>query len=225
MVLRSTVEAARRKAAPPDPGLHSTMRIRLAVPSDGPRLAAIYEPAVVGSTLSIELTAPDGAEMSRRVVETTAQRPWLVAEAESILGYAYASPHRVRLAYAWSVEVSIYTAHEAHRRGLGRALYTSLFAVLRLQGFQNAFAGVTVPNPASSAFHEAMGFELIGTYRRVGFKDGRWLDTRWYGRSLGDHPPDPAPPRALPDLVSSLAFEEALQAGVEAWRRCGPAAS
>jgi L-amino acid N-acyltransferase YncA len=200
------------------------MRIRLAVPSDGPRLATIYEPAVVGSTLSIELTAPDGAEMSRRVVETMAHRPWLVAEAESILGYAYASPHRVRLAYAWSVEVSIYTAPEAHRQGLGRALYTSIFAVLSLQGFQNAYAGVTVPNPVSSAFHEAMGFELIGTYRRVGFKLGHWLDTRWYGRSLGNHPLDPAPPRALPDVVGSPDFEDALQAGMTVWRPPGPAA-
>lgn len=180
---------------------------------------------MVGSTLSIELTAPDGAEMSRRIVEITAYRPWLVAEADTILGYAHASPHRVRPAYAWSVEVSIYTAREAHRQGLGRALYTSLFAVLSLQGFQNAYAGVTVPNPPSSAFHEAMGFELIGTYRRVGFKLGRWLDLRWYGRSLGSYPPDPAPPRALPDVLRSPAFDHALQAGLAGWSPPRPAAS
>lgn len=189
------------------------MRIRLAVPSDGPRLSAIYEPAVVGSTLSVELVAPDGAEMSRRITETTATRPWLVAESDTVLGFAYAGPHRVRPAYAWSAEVTIYTAAEAHRKGLGRALYTSLFAVLQLQGFQNAFAGVTVPNPASSAFHEAMGFELIGTYRRVGLKLGRWLDIRWYGLSLGDYPPDAAPPRPLPELIGTAVFEQALQAG------------
>jgi L-amino acid N-acyltransferase YncA len=199
------------------------MRIRLAVPSDGPRLAAIYEPAVVGSTLSIELTPPDGVEMSRRVAETLAHKPWLVAEVDSILGYAYAGPHRVRPAYAWSVEVSIYTAPEAHRQGVGRALYTSLFALLRLQGFQNAYAGVTVPNPASSGFHEAMGFELIGTYRRVAFKLGRWVDVRWYGRSLGDHPLHPAPPRALPDVLHRTAFDHALQAGLAARRPPGAA--
>jgi phosphinothricin acetyltransferase len=189
------------------------MLIRLALPSDGPRLAAIYQPAVVGSFLSIETTAPTGEEMTRRVVETTAVRPWLVAEDGLVLGYAYASPHRVRPAYGWSVEVSIYTAPEAHRRGLGRALYTSLFAVLRLQGYQNAYAGVTVPNPPGSAFHEAMGFELVGTYQRVGYKLGRWLDTRWYGISLGDHLPDPAPPRPLPAVIGTEEFNRALLVG------------
>jgi phosphinothricin acetyltransferase len=189
------------------------MLIRLALPSDGPRLAAIYQPAVVDSFLSIETTAPTGEEMTRRVVETTAVRPWLVAEDGLVLGYAYASPHRVRPAYGWSVEVSIYTAPEAHRRGLGRALYTSLFAVLRLQGYQNAYAGVTVPNPPSSAFHEAMGFELVGTYQRVGYKLGRWLDTRWYGIPLGDHLPDPAPPRPLPAVIGTEEFNRALLVG------------
>jgi phosphinothricin acetyltransferase len=189
------------------------MLIRLALPTDGPRLAAIYEPAVVDSFLSIESTAPSGVEMSRRIMETTTHRPWLVAESDIVLGYAYASAHRVRPAYGWSVEVSIYTAPEAHRQGLGRALYTTLFAVLTLQGYQNAYAGVTVPNPASSAFHEAMGFQVIGTYPRVGYKLGRWVDVRWYGRSLGGHPADPAPPRALPDIIGAPEFEQALRAG------------
>lgn len=190
------------------------MRIRLATPTDGPRLAAIYAPAVVGSTLSVELTAPDAAEMTRRVADTLTHRPWLVAEADAVLGFAYASQHRVRPAYAWSVEVTIYTAPDAHRKGLGRALYTSLFAILGLQGFQNAYAGVTVPNQPSSKFHEAMGFELVGTYRRVAFKLGRWIDVGWYARSLGDHPVEPAPTRPLPDIMHSPEFERALQAGL-----------
>ena len=192
------------------------MRIRLAVPGDGPRLAAIYKPYVVDGTLSFELTAPDGTEMSRRIVETTVARPWLVAEADSIFGFAYASAHRARPAYGWSVEVTIYTAIDAHRRGLGRSLYSSLFAILTLQGYQNAFAGITVPNPVSDAFHEAMGFELIGTYRRVGYKMGRWLDTRWFQRALADYPSDPAPPRPLPQLLGTSPFERALAIGLTA---------
>jgi phosphinothricin acetyltransferase len=197
------------------------MHIRLARPSDGPRLAAIYHPAVVGSTQSVEGTPPDGAEMSRRVAEITLMRPWLVAEAESVLGYAYAGPHRPRSGYAWSVEVSIYTAPDAQRRGIGRALYSSLFAVLSLQGFQNAYAGITVVNPQSRAFHEAMGFEYIGTFRQVTFKDGAWLDLDWFGRSLGSHPPDPAPPRPLPELVGTRELEQALTRGEMAGRRPG----
>src|SRR5512143_4314084 len=138
------------------------MIIRLATASDGQRLAEIYRPAVVDSTLSVEPVAPDAAEMPRRVLETLTVRPWLVAETDAVLGYAYAGPHRVRASYAWSVEVSIYADPARHRRGVGRALYTSLLAILRLQGYQNAYAGLTIPNPPSRALHQAMGFLLVG---------------------------------------------------------------
>lgn len=190
------------------------MRLRLAVPADGPRLSAIYAPAVVDSTISVELEAPDGAEMSRRIAETTAKLPWIVAESDTVLGYAYASPHRVRAAYAWSAEVSIYTAPEAHRRGLGRTLYTSLFAILRLQGYHNAFAGITVPNPASMAFHRSMGFALVGTYPRVAHKLGRWLDTQWFSRGLGEYPLDPPLPQPLPAFLNTRRLQEALSSAV-----------
>jgi len=197
------------------------MRVRLATSADGPRLAEIYRPAVVGSTLSVEPLAPDGQEMARRVLATLADRPWLVAEADRVLGYAYSGPHRARASYAWSVEVSIYADPAAHRRGIGRALYTALLAILRLQGFQNAYAGITVPNPPSRAFHEAHGFQLIATYPRVAFKDGRWLDLQWFGLFLGNHPQDPTPPRPLPDLLGTPEFEQALSA---ASGRASPAA-
>lgn len=225
----ATLSGSGQKTAFPFLNALTTTRVREAGPSDEnadspgdserwPAAGAIYEPAVVESTLSLELTAPNGAEMGRRVAEITARLPRLVAEADTVLGYACASPHRVRSAYAWCVEVSIYTAPEAHRQGIGRALYTSLFSVLRLQGFQNAYAVVTVPNPVSNAFHEAMGFAFIATYPRVGYKLGRWFDTRWYGRALGQHPLDPPAPQSLPELLGSPALEEALRAGLPAWR-------
>jgi len=163
--------------------------------------------------LSVELTAPEGAEMSRRIAETLALKPWLVAEDNGVLGFSYAGPHRVRPGYAWSVETTIYNAAEAHRRGVGRALYTSLFAILVLQGFQGAYAGLTIPNPPSRNFHVAMGYEAVGIYRRVAFKRGQWLDLEWFGRSLGSHPSDPPRPRLLPEIVDSPEFARALRAG------------
>lgn len=190
------------------------MRIRLAVSSDASRLADIYRPAVVGSTLSVEPTAPDGPEMARRISDTLTQRPWLVAETDTVLGYAYASPHRIRASYAWSVEVSIYTDATRHRQGVGRALYTSLLSILRLQGYQNAYAGLTVPNPPSRAFHEKMGFRLIAVYPQVACKDGRWLDLEWFGLALGSHPINPPAPRSLAEVVGTESFAKALQAGI-----------
>jgi L-amino acid N-acyltransferase YncA len=189
------------------------MNIRLAEPADGPRVAEIYRPAVVSFASSFEVDPPDSVEMGRRIAAVTQRTPWLVGEEDgAVLGYAYAGVHRARAAYMWCVEVSAYVDPAAQRSGLGRSLYERLFAILSLQGFQNAYAGITLPNPASVGFHEALGFSMVGTYRRIGYKSGVWHDVRWYERSLGTHAPDPPPPRPLPEVVRDPAFEEALTA-------------
>ena len=180
------------------------MRIRFARAEDGERLSEIYRPAVAERTTSFELVPPEGAEMAERISRTVARTPWLVAEAEEasgrVIGYAYATSHRDRAAYQWSVDVSAYVDTAAHRGGVGRALYFALFDILRLQGFVNAYAGITLPNPASEGFHRAVGFEPVGTYRQVGYKFGAWHDVIWMSLALADHAADPPPPRSLPDV-------------------------
>ena len=189
--------------------------IRLATAADGPALAAIYAPAVLAYATSFELEAPDGAEMARRVAALTARTPWLVCELESsVVGYAYASSHRERWAYQWSVEVSAYVGAAAHRRGVARALYASLFAVLVVQGFRNAYAGITLPNVASVGLHEAVGFRPVGIYRGVGYKFGAWHDVLWLERPLQSRVVDPEVPTPLPVARNSPAFVEALDAGL-----------
>lgn len=179
--------------------------LRLATPADGARLAAIYAPAVTVRATSFELVPPDATEMARRVSTLMLRTPWLVIEDERrVVGYAYASPHRDRPAYQWSVEVSAYVDENAHRKGQGRALYTALFDILVQQGFANAYAGITLPNPSSVGFHRAMGFEEIGTFREVGFKFGTWHDVAWLQRPLAPRRPDMPAPRTLPEILPSL---------------------
>ena len=191
------------------------MHIRLATEADGEALAAIYRPAVVGSCISFELEPPDGVEMSRRVASTMTHTPWVVAERDGrVLGYAYAGRHRERAAYRWSVDVSVYVDHGAQRMGIGRALYVSLFAALVVQGFRNAYAGITLPNPASVGLHESLGFVLVGRYRGVGYKMGAWHDTGWFERPLAPRVIDPPAPRPLPECRDHPAFVEALGAGL-----------
>jgi L-amino acid N-acyltransferase YncA len=132
---------------------------------------------------------PDAAEIARRIAAGQEQWPWLVADDGAVLGYAYASQHRSRAAYRWSVDVSVYVAERARRAGVGRRLYQALFAVLTEQGFFNAFAGVTLPNEPSLGLHRAVGFEPVGVYRNVGYKLGSWHDTSWWQRTLRP-PPD-----------------------------------
>jgi phosphinothricin acetyltransferase len=192
--------------------------IRLATAADGPAIAAIYAPSVTDRITSFELEAPDGAEMARRVEKTIARTPWLVcmrgAGDGEVVGYAYASPHRDRPAYQWSVEVSAYVRHDQHRSGIGRALYHSLFAVLALQGFQNAYAGVALPNSASVGLHEAVGFTRVGVYHGVGYKLGGWHDVMWLERAVGARETEPPLPTPLPMLRDAAALHAALAAGL-----------
>lgn len=189
--------------------------IRLATTADGPALAAIYAPAVLDHSTSFELEAPDGAEMARRVAAVTTRTPWLVCERDSaVIGYAYASSHRERWAYQWSVEVSAYVSSSAQRKGVGRALYTSLFAALAVQGFRNAYAGITLPNAASERLHESVGFTRVGVYRGIGYKFGAWHDVLWLERAIARRVADPALPIPLPAARKSSEFLEALRAGL-----------
>lgn len=188
--------------------------IRLATPDDGPALAGIYRPAVTDSATSFEVEPPDGAEMGRRVAKILERTPWLVCERDgAVLGYAYASSHRDRPAYQWSVEVSAYVHPDARRMGVGGALYTSLFAALAVQGFRNAYAGITLPNPASVGLHTSVGFIPVGVYRGVGCKLGAWHDVAWFERPLASRIAHPPPPRPLPACRDEPAFRDALRAG------------
>jgi L-amino acid N-acyltransferase YncA len=186
--------------------------LRLAQIIDGATIADIYRPAVVGRATSFELEAPDAVEMSRRVGACLERMPWLVAQDEGqVVGYAYAGPHRSRAAYQWSVEVSAYVDETVHRRGVGRALYEALFRVLALQGYKNAYAGITLPNAASEGFHRRLGFTPVGVFRHVGYKHGKWHDVAWLERSLA--PRDDAPPTP-PIPLSVLAGSPLLGAAI-----------
>jgi phosphinothricin acetyltransferase len=192
-----------------------TVVIRLAVPGDGPALADIYRPAVTDSSISFEIDPPDAEEMARRAARMLERTPWLVWESDGrVLGYAYASSHRDRAAYQWSVEVSAYVHAEARRAGVARMLYTSLFAALVVQGFRNAYAGITLPNPGSVGFHTAMGFSPVGVYRGVGYKHGAWHDVGWYERPLAPRDIDPPLPVALPMCRDQADFRKALEIGM-----------
>lgn len=177
----------------------SPVTIRGADPDrDAPACAAIYAPHVEAAPVSFEERPPDAAELAARIERTQATHPWLVAErGGEVVGYAYACPHRQRSAYRWSVDVSVYVATGQLGQGIGRALYTALIEHLRAQRFRMAFAGITLPNPASVALHERLGFVQVGRMREVGWKAGAWRDVGWWQLELAPPAPGP-PPEPLP---------------------------
>ncbi|MDR7555004.1 MAG: N-acetyltransferase family protein [Armatimonadota bacterium] len=193
--------------------------LRIATRDDAPAICAIYAPIVRETAISFEVDPPSVAEMAHRIRTTLQRYPWIVcAPQRGVLGYAYASPHRTRAAYQWSVDVSIYVAATVRRRGVGRALYAALLEILRLQGFYNAFAGIGLPNPASVGLHEAMGFVPVGVYRNVGFKLGRWHDVGWWQRPLREAGDAPTAPVPFAHLRDATAVADALQAAAR-WLR------
>lgn len=188
--------------------------LRLARPQDADGILAIYSPIVRDTAISFEGEPPTRQQMAQRIASTIERLPWLVYERQGeILGYVYASQHRARLAYQWSVDVSVYIQAQAHRTGLARTLYTSLFKLLTLQGFYNCYAGITLPNAASVGLHEALGFQTIGVYRNVGYKLGAWHDVGWWSMALRPTTGLPEPPIPLPTLMQqSTVWQQALTA-------------
>jgi len=177
------------------------MHIRPATPANAADLLAIYAPFILNTAVSFEYTVPTVAEFAQRVETIRKRLPYLVAEADGrILGYAYASPHRERAAYQWSVDTSVYVHPDAHRQGVARQLYSILFDVLRRQGFYTVYAGITLPNPASEAFHRVIGFRPVGVYENVGYKFGAWHSVEWLQMALQPYSSEPVPPVLFPDL-------------------------
>jgi phosphinothricin acetyltransferase len=151
-------------------------------------ITGIYAHAVRHGTASFEIDPPDAEEMLRRYQAlASAGFPYLVAEqAGGIAGYAYAGPYRMRPAYRWTVEDSVYVAESAQRRGVGQALLARLIEESEARGFRQMIAviGDSAQTP-SIALHRAAGFRMIGTLEAVGFKFGRWLDSVLMQRPLG----------------------------------------
>lgn len=190
-------------------------QIRAASPGDAAALAAIYAPYCMSHPISFETVAPTSDEMANRIATIAAQYPWLVLDADrDVAGYAYATRHRERAAYQWAVDTAIYVGSRQQRRGVGRALYTALFDLLRHLGYFKACAGITLPNPASVGLHEAVGFKQIGVYHGIGYKLGAWHDVAWYEAELQPEIANPPPPQPISALQGSTAWRDAVARGL-----------
>ncbi|TAL48682.1 MAG: N-acetyltransferase family protein, partial [Chitinophagaceae bacterium] len=162
--------------------------IRLATPADTAAILEIYSPFILNSGITQETELPTLKVFQQRIISTLEERPWLVCELEGeIAGYAYAGRHRERKGYQWSVEPSVYINEKFYRHAVAKALYTALFDILKLQGYVNAYAVITLPNEKSVAFHEKFGFSYLTTYKKIGYKLGQWHDVGWWELSINPH--------------------------------------
>ena len=192
------------------------VRIREAAREDVPAMLEIYAPYVRDTAISFEYAVPTQEEFSARIARIQSTYPCLVAESEGrILGYAYCVAFIGRAAYQWSVETTIYVDRACRGRGAGSALYRALEACLRAMNIQNMNACIgwtDAPdehlNNDSTAFHEHMGFTLVGRFHHSGCKFGRWYDMIWMEKLIGDHSTPVQPVRPFPEVRQSVDLTE-----------------
>jgi phosphinothricin acetyltransferase len=177
------------------------MEIRAARDEDLDAITSITNYYIETSTIHFAYEPVTRAAFHAQWTASSDRFPWLVADDDGVIaGYAKAGTWRERAAYAWTAEVGVYVRHGAHRRGLGRALYSELLAQLERRGFRSAIAGITLPNEASLALHRALGFEPVGTFRDAGWKHGRWCDVAFWQKRFATDPdaPPAGPPGSRP---------------------------
>lgn len=165
--------------------------VRDATSADAAPCAAIYAHYVEHSTATFEEVPPTVAAVAGRIAAAQERHAWLVAERDGVVvGYAYGGPFKARAAYRFSCEVSVYVDAAERGGGTGRTVYAALLDRMEELGMRMACGGITLPNDASLALHRALGFETVGTYRRIGWKHGQWRDVTWVQKALGgDGPP------------------------------------
>jgi phosphinothricin acetyltransferase len=185
------------------------MRIRIATRNDSPAIAEIYAPIVARTHISFELEPPTADDMWGRMAKALENHVGLVADdAGRVMGYAYASKYREKPAYKWSTETTIYVHDAARGKGIGRALYRTLLRILAAQNYRQAFGGIALPNAASVALHEAVGFKHVGINPEAGYKLGRWHDLGWWAFQLNADHSEPSPPVPLSALGDLKRFME-----------------
>lgn len=172
------------------------MTIRLATPDDAQAMLDIYTPFILNSGITQETEVPSLDEFKSRISSYLITYPWLVSQTEEgiVTGYAYAGQHRGRKGYQWCVETSVYINELFSGKGIGKALYKTLFEILKVQGFVNAYAVITLPNKRSVEFHRNFGFTHQTTFRKIGFKLDQWHDVDWWHFQINKHASEHADP-------------------------------
>lgn len=176
--------------------------------SDTKSILDIYTPYILNTDITFEYTVPSLDDFRDRIKHYTEQFPYLVYELDGeIVGYTYAGKQRERAAYQWNTETSVYVNEKYQRRGIADRLYFALLAILTLQGYKTAYACITFPNDKSIAFHNKLGFSETAMFRQTGYKLGKWCDTLWLEKRLGEYEPEPVPPMPFKQLDKKLLDE------------------
>ena len=168
------------------------VKIDVAKCEDAKRLLEIYAPYVLNTAITFEYDVPSIAEFKQRINNTLNKYPYLVAKVnDKIVGYAYTSELKKRVAYDWAVETSIYIDNNYRNLGIGRILYHELEKISKRQNILNMNACIAIPDEGSVAFHQRLGYCQIAHFHQCGYKFDKWYDMIWMEKMLGEHKAKP----------------------------------
>ena len=190
--------------------------IRLATEDDCVSLLEVYEEFISNTAVTFEVEVPSVSEFGKRITKVLEKHPWLVCEINrEIVGYAYASKHRERAAYQWSVDVTVYINPKYHRMHIATALYTTLIGLLKEQGYYSAYAGVALPNIKSEGFHEYFGFKSVEVFHNVGYKFDEWRDVKWFELTILEHTKNPTVPKTINEIKDTQEFKDIINNAIQ----------
>lgn len=163
-----------------------TVRIREAVPADLEQLNELYNHYVRTSPVTFDIDEIDMAARHEwfEIFDGARYRLVVALEGDDVVGYAHSKPFRPKQAYETSVEVTCYCRDGEQGKGIGRAMYEHLFALLADQDVHRLLAGITVPNEASFALHEKFGFRQVALFSEQGRKFGKYWDVAWFEKEF-----------------------------------------
>ena len=188
--------------------------IRFIKSSDIVDVLEIYKPFIASTSFTPEYDIPGLQDFSAKIESIASHYPVLVCEVnDNIIGYAYANKYRLAQGHLWSAESSIYLSPDYYGKGVATTLYTTLFAILKLQNFINVFAGIVLPNKRSEKFHEKFGFQKVGIFKKGVYKPGSWHDVKWFQLNLSEHVINPPPPKSIAEVLSTEELMFALKKG------------
>ena len=175
--------------------------IRFITEADYQGALEVYALYVLHTAVTFDYEVPSLEDFSQKLYGISQRYPVLVCEIDGqVVAYCYGGAHRAKIAYQWSVESTIYISEAYHGKGLGHIMYTALFDILRLQGFINVYAGVSVPKAQSEHFHLKYGFKPVGVFEKIGYKFGQWHDLSWFEYRLVEHPDVPSLPITITEI-------------------------
>ena len=172
--------------------IHARVHVRPATTADLSPINDIYNHYVVESHITFDddpMTMEARRDWFDHYAKAGRHRLLVAVEGDRVVGYATSSRYRPKPGYLTSVETSIYLLPDAVGKGTGGKLYAELFKALEGEDIHRAYAGIALPNPASIALHEKLGFKRVALYTEQGRKFGRYWDVAWFEKPLGVAPP------------------------------------